>query len=163
MDHPGSYKPPPGRIYLATPKKWWKKLDREFHFTLDVAADDEHHMTLAYFTYEQDALGKDWPGTVWCSPPWHRSVLPYWVSKAQVEARRHSGTVVCILPVQPYAKWWKEIVLRHAWEIRYIDGDLAWEPFDGFPFIGIGVEPACLVVFRGPEPHTLIERGYPSR
>lgn len=46
----------------ATPPDFYKKLDEEFHFDLDPAADDRNHKCEKYFTVKQDGLLQDWGG-----------------------------------------------------------------------------------------------------
>lgn len=159
----GAYKPKPGTIFLATPKAWWDKLDEEFHFTLDVAADSKHHMTKKYYTQGQNALTKPWKGVVWCSPPWNYTVLPTWLKKAVQESRKHSSTVVVLLPVRPDTTWWHEIVLQFASEIRFINGHLKYVPFDdSLGNVAWSTELSCLAVFGPIKRGATIARSYPS-
>lgn len=46
----------------ATPIDFFKKLDDEFHFTLDPCADESNHKCEKYFTKEDDGLSKNWGG-----------------------------------------------------------------------------------------------------
>lgn len=39
-----------------TPKDFFDKLDQEFHFDLDIAADDNNHKCARYYTKETDGL-----------------------------------------------------------------------------------------------------------
>ena len=39
-----------------TPQALFEKLDNEFHFDLDPAADDKNHKCTRYFTKQQDGL-----------------------------------------------------------------------------------------------------------
>lgn len=143
-------------IHLATPRDWWEMLDREFNFTLDAAADDEHHMTEKYFTPEDNGLKQVWRGVVWCSPPW--SQIDVWLDHAQIESRMRSSTVVVLAPVRPTHKWWFEAI-RTAHEIRFIDGCLEYIPFVG---TGFQVESHCLIIFK-PGIGPAIVSVYPSR
>ena len=47
----------------STPIDFFKKLDDEFHFTLDPCADESNHKCEKYFTKEDDGLSKNWGGT----------------------------------------------------------------------------------------------------
>ena len=59
----------------ATPQDFFDKLNDEFHFTLDVCADDTNHKCDKYFTKEQDGLAQDWgEKVVWCNPPYGREI-----------------------------------------------------------------------------------------
>lgn len=144
---------------LATPRDWWEMLDAEFGFTLDAAADHEHFMCTPYYTEEEDALKQPWEGIVWCTAPWHDDRLEPWLVKAIEESEKHNSTVVVLAPVQVYRSWWYELAMK-AKEIRFIDGCLEFEKFDGTDdFI---IEPHCLLIFA---PHTgkTTVAGYPSR
>ena len=46
----------------ATPPEFFKALDAEFHFTLDVCATVENAKCRNYFTAEQDGLAQSWGG-----------------------------------------------------------------------------------------------------
>lgn len=49
----------------STPQDFFDKLNDEFHFTLDVCADDTNHKCDKYFTKEQDGLVQDWGGRLY--------------------------------------------------------------------------------------------------
>lgn len=46
----------------ATPQDFFDKLNEEFNFTLDPAADDFNHKCASYYTEEQNGLAQDWGG-----------------------------------------------------------------------------------------------------
>ena len=46
----------------ATPQDFFDRLDQEFHFGLDVCANDENHKCAKYFTKADDGLSMDWGG-----------------------------------------------------------------------------------------------------
>lgn len=53
-----------------TPADLFKKLNDEFHFTLDPCADESNHKCEKYFTKEQNGLIQDWSqDVVFCNPP----------------------------------------------------------------------------------------------
>lgn len=45
-----------------TPQALFDKLDSEFHFDLDPAADDKNHKCARYFTKREDGLLQNWGG-----------------------------------------------------------------------------------------------------
>lgn len=151
------------RISLATPRKWWNKLDQEFHFTLDAAADGKHHMTRSYFSPRRvSALMRPWSGRVWCSPPWSEDGLGHWLGKARAEAEAgNAEVVVMLLPVRPTSEWWQEHALKSE-EIRFIDGTLKFKPFDS-NVKSINIEAHCLVIFRGIADKETRMKNYPAR
>ncbi len=69
-----------------TPAYVFDKLDEEFHFTLDVCADDLNHKCPEYYTKETDGLKQPWTGTCWMNPPYGRTIGD-WVRKAYESAR----------------------------------------------------------------------------
>lgn len=64
-----------------TPDYVFNTLNEEFHFTLDVCADDDNHKTPAYFTKKEDGLKQNWRGICWMNPPYGREISK-WVEKA---------------------------------------------------------------------------------
>lgn len=66
----------------ATPQDFYDQLDKEFHFSLDVAADAENAKSARYFTQSDDGLAQSWDNeTVFCNPPYGREIGK-WVKKA---------------------------------------------------------------------------------
>jgi len=66
-------------------KEFWYELNNEFHFTVDVAADKNHHMTPEYFDAERNGLKQSWMNeTVWCNPPYGDGIYD-WMNKAKRE------------------------------------------------------------------------------
>ncbi len=108
----------------CTPREEWDKLDAEFHFTVDVAADDDNHLCEKYYTKDTDGLKQDWRGeVVWCNPPY--SDIGPWVAKAAIS----SCTTVMLLPPGIDTKWfhdWIWNVKNHCphWgvQVRFIKG-----------------------------------------
>ena len=103
----------------ATPQALFDRLNDEFHFTLDVAADETNHKCTEYFTKEQDGLSQKWEGCVWCNPPYGREIFR-WVKKAY-EEHENGATVVLLLPARTDTKWFHEYVYGKA-EIRFLRG-----------------------------------------
>ena len=46
----------------TTPQSFFDELDKEFHFDLDAAADDQNHKCSRYFTIKDDGLTQNWGG-----------------------------------------------------------------------------------------------------
>lgn len=78
-----------------TPQDFFDKLNKEFHFDLDVCALPENAKCEKYFTPEQDGLSKEWHGTCWMNPPYGRQIGA-WVKKAY-ETSVSSGGGSCML------------------------------------------------------------------
>ena len=125
-----------------TPQDFYDKLDREFHFTLDVCATKENAKCREYFTPEQDGLKQEWYGTCWMNPPYGKGI-DRWMKKA-VEAYKRGVEVVCLIPARTDTKWWHEWVMPYASEIRFIRGRLYFGGQEKpTPF------PSVVVVYKG--------------
>lgn len=112
---------------VRTPDALYRALDREFGFTLDVAADEDRHMTDTFFTPADDGLRQPWaPETCFLNPPY--SNIPPWLYKAIREVRE-GATVVALLPVRTSVDWFHDLVLPYA-RVRFIRGRLRWENHD---------------------------------
>ena len=56
----------------ATPQEFFDELNREFHFDLDPAADENNHKCDKYFTVKENGLLQSWGGPfcILQSPVW---------------------------------------------------------------------------------------------
>ena len=121
------------------------ELDKEFHFTLDAAADERNKKCYMYFDKEADALTQDWGTHVaWLNPPGNESPWP-WVHKA-VDAAKHGATVVALLRPGLNTQWFRKC-LQHG-EFRLVSLPQGQE----FSCVECG-QPLqfCIVVFRPPQ------------
>lgn len=129
-----------------TPADLFKKLNDEFHFTLDPCADESNHKCEKYFTKEQNGLIQDWSqDVVFCNPPYGRNIGE-WVKKAfesvSSHTHTHTHTVVMLLPARTDTKWFHNYIYHKA-EIRFIRGRLKFGGSkNSAPF------PSMVVVFR---------------
>ena len=135
----------------ATPQDFFDKLNEEFHFTLDVAADESNHKCEKYYDIITDGLAQPWTHThthtsqevVWCNPPYGREIGK-WVEKAYNESLT-GVTVVMLLPARTDTKWFHDYIYGKA-EIRFVRGRLKFgDSKNSAPF------PSMVVVFRGVE------------
>lgn len=139
----------------GTPWDFFKKLDDEFHFNLDVCASKENtKVPDNYIDMEMNALEVPWYDwydgdevIAFMNPPFsveyigddgkphRRRVLPVWVEYALLESVYPNCTVVALIPARTGTRWWYNYVTR-ASEIRYVTGRLkfigapASAPFD---------------------------------
>lgn len=126
----------------ATPRYLFDVLDKEFHFDLDVCADESNHKCARFFTKEQDGLAQEWKGTCWMNPPYGR-MIGAWMRKAY-EASRGGAVVVCLIPARTDTRWWSEYAMR-ASELRFISGRVK------FGDIGVGAPfPSVIAIFGTP-------------
>ena len=120
-----------------TPAAFFRALDAEFHFTVDVCAVPENAKCKVFYTPEQDGLVQNWGGCCWCNPPYGRGIGK-WVKKA-AEAE---CTVVMLLPARTDTAWFHDYIYGHA-EIRFVRGRLKFgDSKNSAPF------PSMVVIFR---------------
>lgn len=133
-----------------TPRDFFAKLDQEFDFELDAAADFSNALCERYFAEADNALAQPWaPYRVFCNPPYGKNVGA-WVAKAKHEAMR-GALVVCLLASRTDTRWFHDHVLGFA-EIRFIKGRLHFDGHeDGAPF------PSLLAIYRGFAPLRVVE------
>ena len=125
-----------------TPTDLFKELDSEFHFTVDLCADDNNHLCEKYYTKENSGLDADLTGeVVFCNPPYGRSSTYAWVKKCAGA----KATVVMLLPARTDTNPFHDYIYNKA-EIRFLRGRLCFDDGDRSaraPF------PSMIVIFRG--------------
>ena len=127
----------------STPQDFFDKLNDEFHFTLDVCADETNHKCEHYYTKEIDGLSRPWIGTIWCNPPYGRKIGE-WVRRAYISSQIGSATVVMLLPARTDTRWFHDYIYNKSnTEIRFIKGRLKFGGCkNSAPF------PSMVVIFR---------------
>lgn len=139
-----------------TPPDFFKQLDDEFHFTVDVAASDSNALCSRYYTKEQDGLRQRWfREAVWCNPP-YSNVYP-WVQKARQSAGLLGATCVLLLNPCTDTAWFHDLVWdskehspRPGVEIRFLRGRLRFLDQYGLPGAAPR-HPSMLLIFRPPQ------------
>ena len=122
----------------ATPKELFLILDNEFHFTLDVCADNANKKVNSFFSKSDDALIQDWVGICWMNPPYKD--MKKWVIKAYEETQKNNSVVVCLIPARTNTVWWHDYCMKG--EIRFIKGRPKFEGcVHGLP------QPLAIVIF----------------
>ena len=127
-----------------TPTDLYNKINNEFNFTFDLAADSTNAKCIKYFTFEDNALNQTWNGTCWLNPPYGRFdfKLEHWVKKAFYETEKDSCVVVMLIPARTNTKWWHNFCMKSA-EIKFICGRPKFsDSKHGLP------QPLALVVFK---------------
>lgn len=149
-----------GKDDWQTPPDLFAKLDAEFGFDVDVAADFGTSLCPYFFNAGSDTLAADWstafarflhrPPVCWCNPPYSRGLQPRFIAKAATE-RRKGVTTVMLLPARTDTKAFH----GHIWnryehgpkdgvEVRFLAGRVRFVgAAAGAPF------PSMVVVFRG--------------
>lgn len=109
-----------------TPEALYLALDREFDFSIDLAADDGNAKADRYLDREADALTIDWAGErAFCNPPYGRG-LEAWVAKGFQAANEGGALVVMLLPARTGNRWFHRYCLPHG-EVRFIQGRLNFQ------------------------------------
>jgi len=122
----------------STPQYLFDLLDEEFHFTLDVCADETNHKCDRYFSEEDNGLEQEWIGTCWMNPPYNNK--KNWIIKAYKEYLKHGSTIVCLIPARTNTVWWNKYCMMG--EIRFICGRPIFEGMKhGLP------QPLAIVIF----------------
>lgn len=108
-----------------TPLDLYKKLNDEFHFTLDPCANEFNHKCDNYYTVENDGLKQNWGGQiVFCNPPYGRKIYE-WVKKAYEESQKSNTTVVLLIPSRTDTKYFHEFLYKKEnVELRFLKGRL---------------------------------------
>jgi site-specific DNA-methyltransferase (adenine-specific) len=105
----------------GTPPGLYKKLNDEFHFTLDPCAEPHTAKCEKYYTIEDDGLSKDWQGeVVFCNPPYSNGNIDLWMEKCYNESKKPNTTVVALVAVSTSSKWWHYYIMNKA-QLRFIE------------------------------------------
>lgn len=125
----------------ATPQETYDQLNKEFNFTLDVAATPENAKCKLYFTETDDGLAQSWDNeTIWCNPPYGRT-LRKWVEKASSAT---GGVVVLLIPARTDTSYFHDFIYKKPnVDIRFIRGRLKFGGSkNSAPF------PSMVVIFK---------------
>ena len=112
---------PTGNTEWETPQDFFDILNRVFRFDIDVCATRKNAKCKRYFTFELNGLAQDWIGTVWCNPPYDRSI-DRWLKKAN-QSHEQGATVVMLLPARTDTRWIHEYVFGKA-QVIFLKGRL---------------------------------------
>lgn len=127
----------------ATPIDLFNRLNKEYNFDCDLAADSSNAKCKKYYDEANNGLIQKWTGSCWLNPPYgsKSSKLVDWVKKSFKESQDGSCQVVMLIPARTNTKWWHEYCMK-AKEIRFICG----RPKFGDATHGLP-QPLALIVF----------------
>jgi hypothetical protein len=118
-------------VEWATPLDVLLKLDAEFHFDFDPCP----------LGGKTDGTAVSWfSRRVFCNPPYGPGIRPF------LERAMEADIAVFLIPARTDTRWFHEIVLPYAKEIRFIKGRLKFgDSKNSAPF------PSMIVIFEGME------------
>ena len=139
-----------------TPDWLFDRLDQEFRFTLDAAADETNHKVhrwLGPSGLYADALALDVfavGGRVWCNPPYRKTgggIYP-WLDKG-LQTARAGATCVMLVYARTDTKAWTDLVHPYADEVRLVAGRLKFKPPPEYTGTATTAgAPSAVVIFR---------------
>ncbi|KAA6299923.1 MAG: hypothetical protein EZS26_003941 [Candidatus Ordinivivax streblomastigis] len=122
-------------------------------FDLDPATSPEAYRLNGsakhYYTAEENGLIQDWQGRVWLNPPYSNPLIQRFLKKM---AEHNNGIALVFAKVE--AKWFHDIVLRHATAIKFLydrvrffrpDGTQGLQPRNGSMLIAYGTANARIL------------------
>jgi len=120
-------------IFENTPKYLYETLNSEFNFDFDPCPENPNF----------NGLEVEWKGSIFCNPPYGKQIRN-WLEKALKEIEiGNCKNAVLLLPAYTDVKWFHEIVLEKAYEIRFIKGRIKFGKHkDSAPFANM------LVIFK---------------
>lgn len=130
-----------GNVF-ETPQWLFDSLNKEFHFTFDLASNEYNAKCDNFYTETDNALSQDWhkiDGWLWLNPPY--SPLKPWIVKAQDENKK-GAKIVLLCPPLITSRYFQDHLPS---EIRFIVGRV--------PFILNGKEmkantsDSCLLIY----------------
>lgn len=133
----------------GTPQEFFDRLDKEFHFELDVCAKASNAKCDRYFSPEQDGLSRDWGSdSCWMNPPYSRRKgegIGAWLKKAR-QAAAEGAMVVALVPARTDTVAFQDVAFAGAQYVCFVRGRLKFtdengNPQDPAPF------PSAVVVF----------------
>ena len=119
-------------VEWGTPQYVYDALHAEFHFDLDPCPLDGTQDGLA-------RLFTEWRGhRVFCNPPYGSKAITEWLERA-----KESILAVYLIPARTDTRWFHDLVLPQASEIRFLRGRLKFgKATTSAPF------PSMVVIFR---------------
>ena len=97
----------------VTPKKFYKKLNKEFAFNFDPCP----------LKSDFDGLIIDWVGSIYINPP-YSNITPFLEKGISEIIKGNANKCVYLLPVRSDTKYWHNIIIKYASEIRFVLGRL---------------------------------------
>jgi phage N-6-adenine-methyltransferase len=129
----------------TTPKSLFNKLNEEFKFEWDLAADSQNALCEKFYSKENNGLNQKWDGVCWLNPPYgdKTSKMVNWIEKAYNDCQININlTVVMLIPARTNTRWFAKFCMKAA-EVRFVCG----RPKFGDSKHGLP-QPLILLVFK---------------
>jgi phage N-6-adenine-methyltransferase len=129
-----------------TPRGLFAALDAEFQFETDAAAHAENALCARFYgpgsPTRPDAIfhASPWEGRCFVNPPYDD--VTAFMAKACWTCTVGTPLVVALVPARTDTRWFHDHVVRHAHEIRFLQGRLRFNDAGSAPF------PSAVIVFR---------------
>ena len=119
-----SFTPAEIKNLWQTPKPLFDKLNLEFDFDCDVAANESNKLCDSYLNEGINAITEwvRWGKVSWCNPPYD-NIKP-WVEKA-IQQHREGKTIVMLVPADTSVQWFKN-AFNSCNDVRFISGRLSF-------------------------------------
>jgi len=118
--------------HYVTPIKFYQKLDKEFNFDYDPCP----------LKSEVDGLLTEWKGNVYINPP-YSNIEPFIIKGLEEVRQGNANKLVYLIPVRSDTKYWHDLIMKYASEIRFIKSRLNFnESKSPAPF------PCVLIIFE---------------
>jgi phage N-6-adenine-methyltransferase len=140
----------------TTPSCIFDKLNEEFNFTLDLAADKFNTKCVKFYDEDSNSLIQKWTGVCWLNPPYGNSKykLLDFIKKSHLSSQEDKCVVVALISARTNTKWWHEYCMKAA-EIRFICG----RPKFGNADYGLPL-PLAIVIFKKHDIDTIFSSFY---
>jgi len=122
-------------------------------FDLDPATSPEafklNKSAKLIYTVKDDGLQQQWKGRIWLNPPYSNPLIQQFLIKM---AEHDNGIALVFAKIE--AKWFHDIVLRHATAIKFLydrvrffkpDGTQGLQPRNGSMLVAYGMENARIL------------------
>ena len=104
-----------------------------------------------HLTIEDNGLLHDWPGFVWCNPPYGKYAKG-WLQRCAM----HNNCLVLIF-ARTETKMWFDYIWNYAKSILFIEGRLSFHYVDGTKADSNGGAPSVIIAY-GEKAHLRLER-----
>jgi phage N-6-adenine-methyltransferase len=99
------------RMDYGTPDDVFDWLNRQFSFTIDLAAVASNAKYPRFFSPKDNSLAQSWEGETGFLNPEYGRGIGQWLDKTRDEAMLNRALVVLLIPARVDTDWWKTFVM----------------------------------------------------